>query len=191
MEQQPDRTPGSLAGVLPEIDFTLLELADRLLHRGVVLVGEATISVAGVDLIYLGLNVVLTAVENLRSLRLPSNELAAHGSGPHPRGGLARPPALEGLRQLAPPLCDGRPCWIAAGSLVVVASEWATKTELGREEMLAQHRVVEALCAEGDWLPVRFGSWVEDEEAARALLRAREPALLAALARVRGRRGWR
>jgi len=54
----------SLAGELP--DFTLLELADRLLHRGVVLVGEATISVAGVDLIYLGLNVVLTAVENLR-----------------------------------------------------------------------------------------------------------------------------
>ena len=58
--------PGSLAGELPDVEFTLLELADRLLHRGVVLVGEATISVAGVDLIYLGLNVVLTAVENLR-----------------------------------------------------------------------------------------------------------------------------
>lgn len=49
-----------------DVEFTLLELADRLLNRGVVLVGEATISVAGVDLIYLGLNVVLTAVENLR-----------------------------------------------------------------------------------------------------------------------------
>ena len=47
-------------------ELTLLELTDRLLHRGVVLTGEATISVAGVDLIYLGLNVVLTAVENLR-----------------------------------------------------------------------------------------------------------------------------
>jgi hypothetical protein len=56
--------PRGLAGELPE--FTLLELADRLLNRGVVLVGEATISVAGVDLIYLGLNVVLTAVENRR-----------------------------------------------------------------------------------------------------------------------------
>jgi len=55
----------SLAGELPDVEFTLLELADRLLHRGVVLVGEATISVAGVDLIYLGLNLVLTAVENL------------------------------------------------------------------------------------------------------------------------------
>jgi gas vesicle structural protein len=50
----------------PEDDeVSLLELADRLLTRGVVLTGEATISVAGVDLIYLGLNLVLTAVENL------------------------------------------------------------------------------------------------------------------------------
>jgi gas vesicle structural protein len=47
-------------------EMSLLELADRLLNRGVVLTGEATISVAGVDLIYLGLNVVLTAVENLK-----------------------------------------------------------------------------------------------------------------------------
>lgn len=46
-------------------DATLLELVDRLLNKGVVLTGEATISVAGIDLIYLGLNVVLTAVETL------------------------------------------------------------------------------------------------------------------------------
>jgi hypothetical protein len=50
-------------------EFTLLELTDRLLNRGVVVTGEAVISVAGVDLIYLGLNVVLTAVENLRTRR--------------------------------------------------------------------------------------------------------------------------
>jgi hypothetical protein len=48
-------------------EMTLLELADRLLNRGVVLTGEATISVAGVDLIYLGLNLVLTSVENLHA----------------------------------------------------------------------------------------------------------------------------
>jgi hypothetical protein len=46
-------------------ELSLLELADRLLNRGVVITGEAMISVAGVDLIYLGLNVVLTAAENL------------------------------------------------------------------------------------------------------------------------------
>ena len=46
-------------------EASVLELVDRLLHKGVVLIGEATISVAGVDLIYLGLNVVLAAVETI------------------------------------------------------------------------------------------------------------------------------
>ena len=46
-------------------DTSLLELVDRLLNKGVVLAWEATISVAGVDLIYLGLNVVLAAVETI------------------------------------------------------------------------------------------------------------------------------
>jgi hypothetical protein len=50
-------------------EVSLLELADRLLNRGVVLTGEATISVGGVDLIYLGLNVVLSAVEKLQAPR--------------------------------------------------------------------------------------------------------------------------
>ena len=50
---------------LADEGMTLLELTDRLLHRGVVLTGEATISVAGVDLIYLGLNLVLSAVETM------------------------------------------------------------------------------------------------------------------------------
>lgn len=47
---------------------TLLDIADRLLDTGVVLDGEATISVADVDLIYLGLNVVLTSVDRMRRL---------------------------------------------------------------------------------------------------------------------------
>lgn len=46
-------------------DTSLLELVDRLLNKGVVLAGKATISVAGIDLIYLGLNVVLAAVETI------------------------------------------------------------------------------------------------------------------------------
>lgn len=50
-------------------ELTLLELVDRLLNRGVVVAGEAVVSVAGVDLIYLGLNVVLTAVEGLNRQR--------------------------------------------------------------------------------------------------------------------------
>jgi hypothetical protein len=51
----------------PDEELTLLELTDRLLNRGVVITGEAVLSVAGVDLVYLGLNVVLTAVETMRS----------------------------------------------------------------------------------------------------------------------------
>jgi hypothetical protein len=50
-------------------EMSLLELADRLLNRGVVLTGEATISVAGIDLIYLGLNLVLTSVENMHKVK--------------------------------------------------------------------------------------------------------------------------
>jgi len=46
-------------------DASLLELVDRLLNKGVVLAGEATISVAGIDLIYLGLNLVLSSVATL------------------------------------------------------------------------------------------------------------------------------
>ena len=50
---------------LAPADASLLELVDRLLNKGVVLAGEATISVAGVDLIYLGLNLVLSSVSTL------------------------------------------------------------------------------------------------------------------------------
>jgi hypothetical protein len=48
------------------MDVPLVELVDRLLNRGVVLTGELTISIAGVDLIYLGLSVVLTSVDRIR-----------------------------------------------------------------------------------------------------------------------------
>ena len=48
------------------LDVPLVELVDRLLNRGVVLTGELTISVAGVDLIYLGLSVVLSSVDTIR-----------------------------------------------------------------------------------------------------------------------------
>ena len=48
------------------LDVPLVELVDRLLNRGVVLTGELTISVAGVDLIYLGLSVVLSSVDTIQ-----------------------------------------------------------------------------------------------------------------------------
>jgi len=60
-------------------EMSLLELADRLLNRGVVLTGEATISVAGVDLIYLRLNVVLSAVQNLKTSHAPPSSRGRDG----------------------------------------------------------------------------------------------------------------
>lgn len=46
-----------------EIELSLLETLDHLLDRGVVISGEATISVGDVDLLYLGLNIVLANVD--------------------------------------------------------------------------------------------------------------------------------
>jgi hypothetical protein len=42
---------------------SLCEVLDRVLNKGVVLSGEIIISVAGVDLVYLGLNLVLTSID--------------------------------------------------------------------------------------------------------------------------------
>jgi hypothetical protein len=56
-----------------ERQLTLLELLDRAVDKGVVLTGDVTLSVAGVDLIYLSLRLLLATVENTR----PSEELVA------------------------------------------------------------------------------------------------------------------
>ena len=47
-------------------DCTILELLDRLLHKGVVLGGELTITVADVELVYLRLQLTLCSVETAR-----------------------------------------------------------------------------------------------------------------------------
>ena len=49
--------------VLEESELSLLETLDHVLSRGLVIAGEITISVADIDLIFLGLNVLLTSVE--------------------------------------------------------------------------------------------------------------------------------
>ena len=48
---------------------TLLEILDRALDKGVVISGDIVISVADVDLIYLGLKVLLSSVETMERLR--------------------------------------------------------------------------------------------------------------------------
>jgi hypothetical protein len=51
-------------------EVSLLDVLDHVLNAGVVIHGSLVISLAGVDLIYVGLNVVLTSVETaLRQLK--------------------------------------------------------------------------------------------------------------------------
>ncbi|HEV7842498.1 MAG TPA: gas vesicle protein [Pyrinomonadaceae bacterium] len=46
-----------------EDELSLLETLDHVLDRGIVIAGEITIAVADVDLVFIGLNVLLTSVE--------------------------------------------------------------------------------------------------------------------------------
>jgi len=55
--------------VAKEKEVTLLDLLDRVLNKGVILWGDVTISVADVDLIYLGLKVLLSSVETAERMR--------------------------------------------------------------------------------------------------------------------------
>jgi hypothetical protein len=47
---------------------TLIELVDRVLNKGVALTGDITLSVAGVDLVYVGLRLLLASVSTLEQL---------------------------------------------------------------------------------------------------------------------------
>jgi len=57
------------AATLAERDLTLLDLLDRILDKGAVISGDLTISVADVDLIFLGLKVILASVERMNRAR--------------------------------------------------------------------------------------------------------------------------
>ena len=50
-------------------DITILELLDRVLTKGVILTGDIVISVADIDLIYLGVKLMLSSVETMDQLK--------------------------------------------------------------------------------------------------------------------------
>jgi len=74
----------------PTRHVSLCEALDRVLNTGVVALGEVTLSVADVDLIYLGLQLVVTSIESGRELT-PAN--AGPQLGPDSPGG---PPLAPG-----------------------------------------------------------------------------------------------
>ena len=57
-----ERRAGSLAE-----QVTLLDLVDRVLNKGVVVTGDITLSVADVDLVYVGLRLLLASAATLES----------------------------------------------------------------------------------------------------------------------------
>jgi hypothetical protein len=64
-------------GLSDEDHVSLCEVLDRVLNKGVVVVGEVVISVADVDLVYLGLHLMLTSVETARRQKSGAAKAAA------------------------------------------------------------------------------------------------------------------
>ncbi len=55
--------------------ISLCEVLDRILNKGAVVVGEVTLSVANIDLIYLELQVILTSIETAREILTPIRDV--------------------------------------------------------------------------------------------------------------------
>lgn len=49
-------------------ELSMLETLDHALNRGLVIAGEITISVADIDLIFVGLNVLVGSVETIQEV---------------------------------------------------------------------------------------------------------------------------
>jgi hypothetical protein len=83
----------------------------------------------------------------------------------------------------------GRPLeQIAAGELGLWATLWDGEPMLSRDDAFAHHDLVAVLCDAGPCLPVRFGTWLADAEAARRSLEAEQDRFAAAVDRLADRR---
>lgn len=50
----------------PDDELSLAEIVNRVLDKGAVVSGDVVISVAGVDLVYVGLRLLVSSVESIR-----------------------------------------------------------------------------------------------------------------------------
>ena len=62
--------PPDLEPLAARRHLALVETLDRVLNKGVVIAGDVTLSVADVDLIFVGLRLLLSSVEAARTLGL-------------------------------------------------------------------------------------------------------------------------
>lgn len=65
-------------------DLALAELLDRVLTKGVVVWGDATISVAGVDLVYVGLKLLVASVDTVAGLQEDAIARSREAARPEP-----------------------------------------------------------------------------------------------------------
>jgi hypothetical protein len=65
---------------LEDEELSLLETLDHVLSKGLVIAGEITISVADIDLIFVGLNVLLGSVETIEGVLGQRKEAATPAS---------------------------------------------------------------------------------------------------------------
>lgn len=83
----------------------------------------------------------------------------------------------------------GRPLeQIAAGELALWATVWDGAPTLTRDDAFAHHDLVGVLCDAGPCLPVRFGTWLEDEDSARRSVEAQQDRFATAVDRLGERR---
>jgi hypothetical protein len=79
----------------------------------------------------------------------------------------------------------GRPLeQITAGELGLWATRWDGEPTLSRDDAFAHHDLVAVLCEAGPCLPVRFGTWLIDEAAARRSLETDQDRFSAAIDRL-------
>ncbi len=64
----------------PTAEATLLDMLDKLLNKGVVVKGDVVLGVAGVDLVYLQLSALLSAID--RILPNAGTRRRRHNRGP-------------------------------------------------------------------------------------------------------------
>jgi hypothetical protein len=55
-------------GLFAEADATLLDLADNILTKGVVIDAEIVLGLAGVDLVYVRLSALVSAADKMRRI---------------------------------------------------------------------------------------------------------------------------
>ena len=60
-----------MSTAIAQQEVALVDLVDRLLGGGVVIAGDITLSVADVDLVYVGLRVLLASVATLEEQGMP------------------------------------------------------------------------------------------------------------------------